>query len=194
MLSNTKYLQPCSHATYHISAHVLLSRIRSPFYLRSKCQLIFQTLNSNAILWKVFCNALWSFSMLTLKLTLQHLIITLYCDSKFSKPSFNNTWTVNFQMVKLVLEKTEEPEIKLPTSNGSLKKQKNSRKTSTSALLTMIKPLAVSVQFSSVQLLSHVWLFATPWITANCGKCLKRWEYQTIWLASWEICMQVKKQ
>ena len=167
MLSNTKYLQPCSHATYHISAHVLLSRIRSPFYLRSKCQLIFQTLNSNAILWKVFCNALWSFSMLTLKLTLQHLIITLYCDSKFSKPSFNNTWTVNFQMVKLVLEKTEEPEVKLPTSTGWWKKQESSRKTSISALLTMPKPLTV-------------------WITINCGKFWKRWEYQTTSPASWE--------
>ena len=32
------------------------------------------------------------------------------------------------------------------------------------------------------------------WITANCGKFLKRWEYQTTLLASWEICMQVKKQ
>ena len=36
--------------------------------------------------------------------------------SKFSKPGFNNTWTVNFQMLKLVLEKREEPEIKLPIS------------------------------------------------------------------------------
>ena len=46
-------------------------------------------------------------------------------------------------MFKLVLEKAEEPEIKLPTSAGSLNKQKSSRKTSTSALLTMPKPLAV---------------------------------------------------
>ena len=44
--------------------------------------------------------------------------------SKFSKPRFNNTWTVNFQMFKLVLEKAEEPEIKLPTSAGSEKKFK----------------------------------------------------------------------
>ena len=46
-------------------------------------------------------------------------------------------------MFKLDLEKTEEPEIKLPTSVGSLKKQESSRKTSTSALLTMPKPLTV---------------------------------------------------
>ena len=39
--------------------------------------------------------------------------------SKFSKPGFSNTWTVNFKMFKLILEKAEEPEIKLPTSIGS---------------------------------------------------------------------------
>ena len=50
---------------------------------------------------------------------------------------------MNFQMFKLDLEKAEEPEIKLPTSAGSLKKQESSRKTSTSALLTMPKPLTV---------------------------------------------------
>ena len=42
---------------------------------------------------------------------------------KFSKPGFSNTWTVNFQIFNLVLEKAEEPEIKLPTSAESLKKQ-----------------------------------------------------------------------
>ena len=50
---------------------------------------------------------------------------------------------MNFQMLKLDLEKSEEPEIKLPTSLGSWKKQESSRKTSTSALLTMPKPLTV---------------------------------------------------
>ena len=64
------------------------------------------------------------------------------------------------QMFKLVLEKAEEPEIKLPTSVGSLKKQESSRKTSISALLIMPKHLTV-------------------WITTNCGKFFKRWEYQT---------------
>ena len=64
-------------------------------------------------------------------------------------------------MFKLDLEKAEEPEIKLPTSAGSWKKQESSRKTCISALLTMPKPLAV-------------------WITINCGKFFKRWEYQTL--------------
>jgi len=62
---------------------------------------------------------------------------------KFSKWGFNSTWTKNFQMFKLDLEKAEEPEIKLPTSVGSLKKQRSSRKTSTSNLLTTPKPLTV---------------------------------------------------
>ena len=57
----------------------------------------------------------------------------------------------NFLIFKLVLEKAEEPEIKLPISAGSWKKQESSRKTSISALLTMPKPLTV-------------------WITINCGK------------------------
>ena len=94
---------------------------------------------------------------------------------KIFKPGFNSMWTVNFQMFKLVLEKAEEPEIKLPTSTGSSKKQESSRKTSISALLTMSKPLTV-------------------WITINCRKFWKRWEYQTSWHASWETCMQVRKQ
>ena len=65
--------------------------------------------------------------------------------------------------------------LKLPTSAGSSKKQESSRKTSISALLTIPKLLTV-------------------WITMNCGKFWKRWEYQTTWPASWEICMQVRKQ
>ena len=78
-------------------------------------------------------------------------------------------------MFKLVLEKAEEPEIKLPTSAASLKKQESSRKTSISALLTMPNPLTV-------------------WITINYGKFWKRWEYQTTWPASWKTYMQVRKQ
>ena len=78
-------------------------------------------------------------------------------------------------MFKLDLEKAEKPEIKLSTFVGSSKKQENTRKASISALLIMPKLLTV-------------------WITTNCGKFWKRWEYQTTWPASWEICMQVKKQ
>ena len=63
-------------------------------------------------------------------------------------------WTKNFQMFKLDLEKAEEPDIKLPTSAGSWKKQESSRKTSISAFLTMPKPL-------------------TMWITKKLWKILK---------------------
>ena len=63
----------------------------------------------------------------------------------------------------------------IPTSPGPSKKQESSKKASISALLTMPKPLTV-------------------WITINCGKFWKRWEYQTTWPASWETYMQVRKQ
>ena len=95
--------------------------------------------------------------------------------SKSSKLGFITMWTENFQMYKLGLEKAEELEVQLPTSDGSSKRQESSRKTSISPLLTMPKPLTV-------------------WITINCGKFFKRWEYQTTWPASWEICLQVKNQ
>ena len=55
-----------------------------------------------------------------------------------------------------------------------MEKASEFQKTSISALLTMPKPLTV-------------------WITINCGKFWKRWEYQTTW-PTWEICMQVRKQ
>ena len=66
-------------------------------------------------------------------------------------------------MFKLNLEKAEEPEIKLPTSGGSLKKQESSRKTY--FFIDYAKPLTV-------------------WIVTNGGKFFKRWEYQTILPAS----------
>ena len=77
--------------------------------------------------------------------------------------------------VQAGFRKGKGQEIKLPTSAGSSKKQQSARKTSISALLTMPKPLTV-------------------WITTNCGKFWKRWEYQTTWCAFWETCMQVRKQ
>ena len=94
---------------------------------------------------------------------------------KILQARLQSMWTMNFQMFKLDLENAEEPEIKLSTSTGSSKKQESSRKTSTFALLTMPKPLTV-------------------WIKINCGKFWKRWEYQTTWPGSLDICMQFRKQ
>ena len=73
--------------------------------------------------------------------------------------------------VQAYLEKAEESEIKLPTSVGSQKKLENSKKSSTS----MLKPFTVR-------------------ITTNHEKIFKRWEYQDTLPASWETCMQVRKQ
>ena len=78
-------------------------------------------------------------------------------------------------MFKLGLEKAEEPEIKFLIFSGSLKKQKTSKKNIYFCFIDYAKPLTV-------------------WISINYGKVLKCWEYQTTLPASWEICMQVKKQ
>ena len=94
---------------------------------------------------------------------------------KSFKIGFSSIWTENFQMRKLGFKEAEEAEIKLPTFVGSQRKQRSFKKTSTSASLTTLMPLTV-------------------WITTNCGKFLKRWEYQTALPASWETCMQVRKQ
>ena len=69
----------------------------------------------------------------------------------------------------------EEPEIKLPTSAGSSKKQESSRK---------------KIYFCFIDYAKHL----TVWITINYGKYFKRWEYQTTWPDFWETCMQVRKQ
>ena len=84
---------------------------------------------------------------------------------------------VNWELpdVQVGFRKGREARDQMPTSTGSWKKQENSRKTSTSASLTTLNPLTV-------------------WITINCGKFFKRWEYHTTLPTSWEICRQVKKQ
>ena len=84
-------------------------------------------------------------------------------------------WTVNFLMFKLVLEKAEEPEIKLPTSAGSWKKQESSRKNIYFCFIDYAKAFDCA---------DHI----------NCGKFFRRWEYQTTWPASWETYVQVRKQ
>ena len=83
-------------------------------------------------------------------------------------------WTVNFQMFNLVLEKAEEPEIKLPTSAGSSKKQEFQK---------------------------NIYLCFTDYAKVfDCvdhnklWKILKEMGIPTTWSASWEICMQVRKQ
>ena len=83
-------------------------------------------------------------------------------------------WTVSLQMFKVDLEKSEQPEIKLPTYVGSSKSKRVPEK----------------------RLLLLYWLDQSLWL---CGSqqtenFFKRWEYQITWPASWEICMQVKKQ
>ena len=79
---------------------------------------------------------------------------------KILQARFQQYMNHEFPDVQATLEKVEEPEIKLPISIGSWKKQESSRKTSTFALLIMPKPLTV-------------------WMKTNCGKFLKTGKYQT---------------
>ena len=78
----------------------------------------------------------------TVQLCSFHMLIR-FCSKSF-KLAFSSAGTKNFQMYKMDLEKVEDPEIKLSTSAGSQTKQENSRKTSTSASLTTLKPICES--------------------------------------------------
>ena len=105
-----------------------------------------------------YCYIFWSRQLYSF------CVLVRLCSKSFTF-GFNNTCTENFQMYKLDLENAEEPAIKLPTFVVSQRQQVNSRKTSTSVSLTMLKPL-------------------TMWVTTNCWKFLKRWECQTTLLVS----------
>ena len=93
---------------------------------------------------------------------------------KILQPGCSKKWTMNFQMFKLILEKAEEQEIKLPTSAGLLKKQESSRKTS--FLLYWL--------CQSLDCVDHNKLW----------KILKETGIPDTWPDSWQICMQVRKQ
>ena len=94
--------------------------------------------------------------------------------SKFSKPGFNSTWTENFQMFKL-----------------DLKRQRNQRSNCQHPL-----DHRISKRVPEKHLLLLYWLCQSLWLcgSQHTGKFWKRWEYQTTWPASREICIQVKKQ
>ena len=91
--------------------------------------------------------------------------------SKSFKLGLSGMWTKNFQMYKLDLEKADKPEANKPNYQHPwiIEKAREFRKASTSASLTTPKPLTV-------------------WITINCEKFFKRWEYQTTLPASWKTC------
>ena len=83
-------------------------------------------------------------------------------------------WTVNFQMFKLVLEKAEEHRDQIANILWIMEKVREFQK---------------NIYFCFID-----YAKAFVWTTTNCRKFWKRWEYQTTWPASWEICMQVRKQ
>ena len=133
----------------------------------------------------------------TIQLCSSHILLRL-CSKSF-KVGFSSMWTKNFHMYNLGLEKAEKPGIKLPAFTGSYRKKEKAGKTSTSASLTTLKLFTVWSQSHSVVSyfsrphglynspgqntgvgsLSLLQRIFAVWITTNCGKFLKRWEYQT---------------
>ena len=101
-----------------------------------------------------------------------HFICKQGYVQNLSKLGFSSTWTKNFQMYKLGLEKAEEPEIKLPKYVGSEK----------------AREFQENICFIDCTKTFHCLLGTIT----NCGKFLKRWEFQTILSVAWETCMQVK--
>ena len=89
-------------------------------------------------------------------------------------------------MFKLVLEKADEPEIRLPISAGSWKKQESSRKNIYFCFIDYAKA------FDCVDH-NKLWKILKE-NTRSPDLPLEKWEYQTTWPASWEICMQVSRQ
>ena len=107
----------------------------------------------------------------TVQLHSLHMLVRL-CLKSF-KLDFSIMWT-DFQRCTAEFRKGRWTRDELlPTWVGSWRQQGSSRKTSAS--LTTLRPFTV-------------------WITTNCGKFLKRWEYQTTLPVSWETCTQVRKQ
>ena len=94
---------------------------------------------------------------------------------KSFKLGISSTWIKNFQMYNLGLEKAEEPEInQIANIHWIKEKAREFQKNIYFCFIDYTKALAM-------------------WITTNCGKFLKRWEYQTILPVSWETCIRVKK-
>ena len=105
--------------------------------------------------------------------TAQLHLIARWC-SKSSKLGFNSMWTKNFQIYKLDFKKQRNKRSNCQLLLDHWKSKRIPEKASSSVSLTMLTPLTV-------------------WITTNCGKFSKRYEYQTTLPASWETCIQIKK-
>ena len=109
----------------------------------------------------------------TAQLYSSHMLVK-WC-LKFSKLGFSNMLTVNFQMFKLVLRKGRGTRDQIANICWMMEKAREFQENIYFCFIDYAKPLTV-------------------WITINSGKFWKRWEYQNTWSASWEICMQVRKQ
>ena len=108
----------------------------------------------------------------TAQLHSSHMLASNAKNSPRDAPTVHKPWTSRCSCWIYKRQRNQRSICQHPLD---YRKNKSSRKTSTSALLIMSKLLTV-------------------WITTNCGRFFKRWEYQTTWPASWDICMHIKKQ
>ena len=108
----------------------------------------------------------------TAQLHLSHTLVK-WC-SKFSKPGWSNTWTVNFQMFKIGLEKVEEPEIKFPTFVGSQKKQESSRKKNLLLLYWLYQSLWLCESQQTVENSSRDGNTRPPYLAPETSVCRSR--------------------
>ena len=119
-------------------------------------------------------NAMPKNAQTTTQLHSSHMLLK-QC-SKFSKPGFSSTWTMNFLPdVEAGFRKGRRTRDQIANISWIMEKAREFQKSIYFCFIDMPKPLTV-------------------WITINCGKFWERWEYQTTWPASWEICLQVRKQ
>ena len=159
----------------------MLSRLVITFLSRSKCLLISWLQSPSAVILeprKIKLSTVYTVNpSFCHEVMGQDAMILVFWKLTF-KPAFSLS---SFTFIKRLFSSSSLFAIRVVSSAygqhllDHWKKQESSRKTSISTLLTMPKPLSV-------------------WITINCGKFWKRWEYQTTWSAFRDTCMQVKKQ
>ena len=165
LLKNIGYIPHVVALIFEPSLYPMVLTSLLPYYCITSPQLV--TISFLSIY--VFSSFFFSYILTSLLYYLDHIIalishiIRLYSTS--FRLVFSSMWIKKFQMYKLGLEKAEGPEIKLPTFVESWKskgiREKQTNKQISISSLTTLKPL-------------------TMWITTNCWKFLKRWEYQTM--------------
>ena len=110
------------------------------------------------------------------------------CSNYRTSALVSHARKIMLKILQTRLQQYVNPE--LPALQAGFRKRQRNQRSNCQHLLDHRKSRRVPEKHLLYWLRQSLWL----WITTNCGKFFKRWEYQTSWPASWEICMQVKKQ